>query len=108
MINKSLYLTSALAGALLWSAAAQAAPGETTGNANTVLAQYRPAVRSSEPAWLYDHLFDERDPPGLSPGFQDHGHHGDHGSGMGGGRDGGGGRTGRGHDGGHGGGGNRH
>ena len=141
MINKSLYLTGALAGALVWSAAAQAAPGETTGNvsmrsgpgtsyavigkipagasvdilgcrswcelayagrdgyvsANSVLAQYRPAVRSTEPAWLYDHIFDENNPPGL----HNHDHHGGHGSGMGGGREGGGGRMGGGHDGGH-------
>ena len=34
MSKRSLYLVGALTGALLWSVAAQAAPGQTTGNVN--------------------------------------------------------------------------
>ena len=34
MVRKSLYFASALAGALVWSVAAQAAPGQTTGSVN--------------------------------------------------------------------------
>jgi uncharacterized membrane protein YgcG len=34
MFTKSLYIVGALAGTLVWSAAAQAAPGETTGTVN--------------------------------------------------------------------------
>lgn len=34
MLTKSLYMAGAIAGTLLWSAAAQAAPGETTGTVN--------------------------------------------------------------------------
>ena len=34
MFRKSLYLAGALTGALLWSVAAQAAPGAATGNVN--------------------------------------------------------------------------
>ena len=109
MFVKSLYIASALAGALVWSAAAQAAPAEITGNVQVIAARHR---HYYEPAWLYDHIIDQTNPSvghgrGL-PGYNGTGGGGGHDfvGGMGGGHGlgGGEGTAGHGHGGGNGGG----
>ena len=132
MFRKSLYLASALTGALLWSVAAQAAPGQAIGNVNMRTAQSpagavvdiagrriehrRPIYRhygENPYAYYNPYAYDDFNDDGGAyfGGFGRHGGFGDHGGGFGGGfghgggGHGGGGGMGGGHGGGGGGGG---